>query len=119
MKEEGTGRLRGVMHCFSGSRWLAEQALELGFYISLSGIVTFPKAGELQEIARDVPIDRIMVETDAPFLAPVPLRGKPNRPEYVRHTGEFLAKLRNEQLEALAKATTDNFYTLFNRAERP
>ena len=118
MKEEGAGKLRGVMHCFSGSRWLAEQALKLGFYISLSGIVTFPKAVELQEIAKDVPLDRILVETDAPFLAPVPLRGKSNRPEYVRHTGAFLAALRQDPLNIFAAASVDNFYTLFNRAER-
>ncbi len=117
MKEEGDhGRLRGVMHCFSGSPWLAEEALKLGFYLSFSGIVTFNKAQELQEIARNAPLDRILVETDAPFLAPVPYRGKPNKPAYVAQTGAFLAGLKDMKVEDLAAATTKNFYTLFNKA---
>lgn len=119
LKEEGAGTgLRGVMHCFSSSRKLAEEALALGFYISFSGIVTFKNAGELQAIAKDVPEDRILVETDAPFLAPVPHRGKTNHPAYVRHTGEFLARLRGVDPAMFAKRTTDNFHALFTGARQ-
>lgn len=106
-----------VMHCFSSGEDLAMRALDLGFYISFSGIVTFNSAKELQSIAKKVPLNRILVETDAPFLAPTPHRGKMNRPSYVRHTGEFLAKLREEDVNRFAKATCDNFYTLFNKAK--
>lgn len=106
-----------VMHCFSSGEELAMRALDLGFYISFSGIVTFKSAKELQEIAKKVPQDRILVETDAPFLAPTPYRGKTNQPSYVRHTGEFLADLRNDDVTELARATCDNFYKLFNKAK--
>lgn len=117
MQEEGAhAGLRGVMHCFSSSRWLAEKALEMGFYISFSGIVTFPKAQELRETAKIVPLDRILVETDAPFLAPVPYRGKVNEPAYVAKTGEFLADFYGKTPEEFAKITSDNFYRLFTRA---
>lgn len=117
LKEEGDGTsLKGVMHCFSSSRKLAEDALALGFYISFSGIVTFKNANELQAIARDVPEDRILVETDAPFLAPAPHRGKTNRPAYVRHTGEFLAQLRGVEAVDFARRTTENFHALFTGA---
>jgi TatD DNase family protein len=90
--------------------------MELGFYISFSGIVTFRNATALQEVARQVPLARLLVETDAPWLAPVPRRGKPNEPAYVRHTAEFLAALRGEDYETLAAATTRNFFTLFRGA---
>ena len=93
-------------------------AIDLGFYISFSGIVTFKNAPEIQEAAQYVPLDRILVETDAPFLAPVPKRGKPNEPAYVRHTAEFVAKLRGDTLENIAAATTENFYTLFSKVPR-
>ena len=117
LKEEGQGTdLKGVMHCFSSGRGLAEAALEMGFYLSFSGIVTFKKALELQDIAKDTPSDRILVETDAPFLAPVPHRGKTNHPSYVAHTGEFLAGLRGEEVQEFARQTTENFYSLFDRA---
>lgn len=106
-----------VMHCFSSTEKLAMEALELGFYISYSGIVTFKNAKELQEIAKKTPIDRILVETDAPFLAPTPHRGQTNQPSYVRHTGEFLADLRGESIEDFAQNTTQNFYNLFKRAK--
>ena len=106
-----------VMHCFSSGEELAMQALELGFYISFSGIVTFKSAKTLQEIAKKTPKDRILVETDAPFLAPTPYRGKTNQPSYVKHTGEFLAKLREEDVNEFAKTTCDNFYRLFNKAK--
>ena len=106
-----------VMHCFSSGEELAMRALNLGFYISFSGIVTFKSAKELQDIAKKVPQNRILVETDAPFLAPTPYRGQTNQPSYVRHTGEFLAQLRGEDVNEFAKVTCDNFYTLFNKAK--
>ncbi len=115
LKEAGP-TLRGVLHCFSSSRALAEAALELGFYISLSGILTFNKSDDLRETARHIPLDRLLVETDAPFLAPVPLRGKRNEPAHTVHTAKRLAELKGVSLEALAEATTANFFSLFTRA---
>lgn len=103
----------GVIHCFSEDVAFAKAALDLGLYISFSGIVTFKNAPLIQEAAKYVPDDRILVETDSPFLAPVPKRGKPNEPSYVRHTAEFVAKLRGQTLEEVANATTENFYRLF------
>lgn len=118
IREEGSGTpLKGVMHCFSSGPQLAEDALDFGFYLSFSGIVTFKKATELQEIAKGTPTDRILVETDAPFLAPTPFRGQTNHPMHTAKTGEFLAELRGEDVETLAQNTTDNFFTLFNRAK--
>lgn len=105
----------GVIHCFSEDVAFAKVALDLGLYLSFSGILTFKNAPLIQEAARYAPRDRILVETDAPFLAPVPKRGKPNEPAYVRHTAEFLAKLRNESLEDVAAYTTENFYRLFDK----
>lgn len=117
-EEEGAGtNLRGVMHCFSSGRGLAEAALNFGFYISFSGIITFKQAENLREIAKDIPLDRILVETDAPFLAPTPHRGKTNQPAYVHHTGEVVAKLHNIDKEKLAKHSKENFFTLFNKAK--
>lgn len=117
LREEGAGdRVRGVMHCFSSGPELARDALDLGFYISFSGIVTFPKADELREIAKAVPLNRILVETDAPFLAPVPYRGKTNEPAFVAHTGNFLADFLGIDREEFAALTTKNFFTLFDRA---
>lgn len=110
-------KLRGVMHCFSSGPKLAEDALEEGFYISLSGIVTFKKSTELQDIAKRVPLDRILVETDAPFLAPMPHRGKTNEPAFVTHTGTFVADLKNIDANSMAKTTADNFFTLFHKAK--
>ena len=110
------GGVTGVLHCFTGSADLARKALDFGFYISLSGIVTFKNARDLQETARMIPLDRLLVETDAPFLAPVPNRGKTCEPAFVADTATFLADLRGEDLEALAKATTGNFFRLFSRA---
>ena len=103
----------GVIHCFTEDTRVARLALDLGFYISFSGIVTFKNATQIQEAARYVPLDRMLVETDAPFLAPVPKRGKTNEPAYVRHTAEFLATLRGDTLENIAAATTANFLRLF------
>lgn len=108
--------LRGVLHCFSSQEYLAMRALEWGFYVSFSGMVTFKKLTDLQEIAKKIPDDRILVETDAPFLAPAPHRGKMNRPSYVRHTGEFLADLRGVSPDAFAEQTSQNFFTLFDKA---
>ncbi len=119
MRAEGLGtNLSGVMHCFSSSQELAEQALDMGFYISLSGIVTFKKADELRATAKIVPLDKVLVETDAPFLAPMPYRGKINEPAYVVKTGEFLAGLYGLSAEEFAKITTDNFYRLFKKAKQ-
>ena len=105
----------GVIHCFTEDTAFAKAALDLGLYISFSGIVTFKNAPQIQEAAKYVPADRMLVETDAPFLAPVPKRGKPNEPSYVRYTAEFVAKLRGESVETLAAYTSDNFYRLFNK----
>ena len=113
MKEEGAGKVGGVMHCFTETQEVAEGALALGFHISFSGIVTFKNAGHLKEIARKVPLDRLLVETDSPYLAPVPHRGKTNRPGLVRHVAEEVARLRGITLEAIAEATTRNFLRLF------
>jgi TatD DNase family protein len=116
LKEEGAGQgLRGLLHCFSSSRQLAESAVELGFYISFSGILTFKKSDELRETAKALPLDRLLVETDAPFLAPVPMRGKRNEPSFVRHTADTLAELRGVTAVELARLTTENFHRLFDR----
>jgi TatD DNase family protein len=104
---------RGVIHCFTGTPELAECALELGFMISFSGIVTFKSAGDIREVARTVPSDRLLVETDAPYLAPVPHRGRRNEPGFVVETATVLAELRNEAPEDLHSRTTENFMALF------
>lgn len=108
----------GVIHCFTEDVRVAKLALDLGFYISFSGIVTFKNAPLIQEAAKYVPADRLLVETDAPFLAPVPKRGKPNEPAYVLHTAEFIAKLRGDSLENIARLSTENFYRLFGKVPR-
>ena len=108
----------GVMHCFAEDWRIASEALDLGFYLSFSGIVTFKSAKAIQEVARRAPLDRILVETDAPYLAPVPHRGKVNEPAFVRHTAAFVAGLRDLPLEALAEATTANYHALFARVPR-
>lgn len=113
LKEEGADTCQGVMHCFAEDWDVAKKALDLGFYISFSGIVTFKSATNVQEVARKCPADRILVETDSPYLAPVPLRGKMNEPANVRHTAQFVADLRGITLENLAEFTTENFFTLF------
>ena len=107
----------GVIHCFTEDVRIAKLALDLGFYISFSGIVTFKNATAIQEAARYVPLDRMLVETDSPYLAPVPKRGKPNEPAYVRHTAAFVAQLRGDSLENIAQATTANCMRLFNLAD--
>jgi TatD DNase family protein len=107
----------GVLHCFTGSADLAKKALDLGFYISLSGIVTFKNAQDLQHTARKIPLQSLLVETDSPFLAPVPHRGKKCEPAFVADTAAFVAELRGEDLEELGEATTGNFFRLFSKAE--
>jgi TatD DNase family protein len=114
MREEGAAVVGGVMHCFTESWEIASAALDLGFYISFSGIVTFRNASSLREVAQKVPLDRMLVETDSPYLAPVPYRGKTNQPGYVKHTAQEIARLRNVPFDEIAKHTTDNFFRLFN-----
>jgi hydrolase, TatD family len=118
LKEAGADQCKGVMHCFAEDWDIAKKALDLGFYISFSGIVTFKSATNVQEVAKKCPLDRILVETDAPYLAPVPLRGKLNEPAYVRHTAQFVADLKALPLEQLANETTKNFFTLFKHANQ-
>lgn len=108
-----------VIHCFTASEEFARRSLDIGCYISLSGIVTFKSAKVLQDAIRIIPMDRMLIETDAPFLAPVPMRGKPNEPSYVKHTAEFLANHFDMSFDELAKTTTDNFFKLFSKTERP
>ncbi|MET4896016.1 TatD family hydrolase [Sphingomonadaceae bacterium jetA1] len=112
-EEMGKGAYPGVIHCFTASEDFADKALELGFYISISGIVTFKNAQDLQATARRLPLDRLLVETDAPFLAPVPHRGKRGEPSFVADTARFLAELRGETVEQLTNATAENFHRLF------
>ncbi|MEN8169689.1 MAG: TatD family hydrolase [Pseudomonadota bacterium] len=114
LAEEGADEVGGIMHCFVEDMATAERAMELGFYISFSGIVTFNSAKELKEVARAVPADRILVETDAPYLAPVPYRGKSNQPAYVREVAEYVAELRGVSYEEIAMQTGENFRQLFN-----
>lgn len=118
LKEEGGEAVGGVFHCFTESAEIARAALDLGFYISFSGIVTFKNALELKEVAKMVPLDRMLVETDAPYLAPVPYRGKVNQPAYVRFVAEEIARLRGQDLDAICAATTENFFKLFSHASR-
>ncbi len=113
MREERAGEAGGVMHCFTESWAVAEAALDLGFYISFSGIVSFRNAAELHDVARRVPLDRMLIETDSPYLAPVPHRGKRNHPALVVHVAEAIARLRNIDVEAVARATSGNFFRLF------
>lgn len=118
MREEKVNTIAGIMHCFTEDWAIAKQALDLNFYISFSGVVTFKNAPVIQEVAKLVPLDRMLVETDAPYLAPNPHRGKSNEPAYVRHTAEFIAGLRNITVEQVAEATTQNFFKLFKGVER-
>lgn len=117
MGEEGAGEVGGVMHCFTESWEVARAALDLDFYISFSGIVTFRNAEALREVAKQVPRERLLVETDAPYLAPVPFRGKPNEPAFVRYVAESLAEVRGESIDAIAERTTRNFFDLFPARE--
>lgn len=119
MQEEGAARAGGVMHCFTEDWNMAKQALEMNFYISFSGIITFKNATTIQEVARQIPLERILIETDSPYLAPNPHRGKPNEPAFVRYTAEYIAALRNVSLSEFAEQTTQNFFNLFKGAVRP
>ena len=118
MEEEGAAEVGGVMHCFTESLEVAEAAMAMNFYISFSGIVTFKSAVSIKAVAKHIPLDRMLVETDSPYLAPVPYRGKTNQPAYVLHVAEEIAKLRDIPVEAVAEATTQNFCRLF-RVEPP
>lgn len=117
MQEENAAQVGGVMHCFTESLEVAEAAIAMGFYISFSGIVTFKNATALKEVAKAIPLDKMLIETDSPYLAPMPYRGKTNQPSYVKHVAEEIAKLRGESLETIAKATTNNFFKLFAHAK--
>ena len=119
LAEEGAPSVGGVMHCFTETWEVARQALDLGFYISFSGIVTFKSALAIKEAAQRTPLDRILIETDSPYLAPVPHRGKTNEPAYVRHVAEEIARLRQLSPEEVGAATTANFFSLFKHAIRP
>jgi TatD DNase family protein len=116
LSEEGAGQVGGIMHCFTENWDVAKAALALGFHISLSGIVTFRNALIIKDVARRVPLDRLLIETDSPYLAPMPYRGKTNQPGYVVHVAEEIARLRNISFEEVARATTDNFFRLFPHA---
>lgn len=117
LREERADEVGGVMHCFTETRAVAEAALELGFFISISGIVTFKNATQVKEVAAGVPLDRLLIETDSPYLAPVPFRGKPNEPAYVPYVAAEIARLRGIDVETVASATSANFFRLFSRAQ--
>jgi TatD DNase family protein len=114
LKEENAAEVGGIIHCFTEDWAFAQGALDLGFYISFSGIVTFNSAKEIKEVAKKVPSDRFLIETDSPYLAPVPHRGKPNYPTYVRYVAEHIAELRDTSFNQIAEQSTANFYSLFN-----
>ncbi len=116
MREQGIDRVGGVMHCFTETQEMAAQAIEMGCYISFSGIVTFKNATELQAVAKTIPLERLLIETDSPYLAPVPYRGKANQPAYVYHVADYIATLRGVSLELIAQKTTENYIRLFNDA---
>ena len=116
MREENAQNIGGVMHCFTESLDVALQAIDLGFYISFSGIVTFKNALSIKEVAKKIPLSRVLVETDSPYLAPMPYRGKINQPGYVKYVAQELANLRNVTLEEISSATTENFFSLFKHA---
>lgn len=119
MKSEEAASVGGVMHCFTENWETAKRALDLNFYISFSGIVTFKSAVALQEVAKNLPLERMLIETDSPYLAPHPFRGKPNVPAYVRHVAEFIAQLRGIPVEEIAEKTTENFFSLFKLTSHP
>ena len=117
MHEEGAAQVGGVMHCFTEVQDVADAAMAMNFYISFSGIVTFKNAKDLKEVAKNVPLERMLIETDSPYLAPAPFRGKMNQPGYVKHVAEHIAELRGISLEEMAAATTANFFRLFAHAK--
>lgn len=116
-EEMKKGQFPGLIHCFTSTKTLAEKMLAHGFYISISGIITFKNAQDLRDVVKDVPLDRLLVETDAPYLAPVPNRGKTNEPAFTKHTAQFLADLKEITYNELAQATTENFFRLFNKVK--
>lgn len=116
LKETGADAVGGILHCFTENLAVAKAAIDLGFYISISGIVSFKKAEQVHEVARAIPLDRLLIETDSPYLAPVPYRGKPNEPAYVRHVAEAIAHLREISYAEVAEASSRNFLTLFPSA---
>lgn len=117
LQEENAQDIGGVMHCFAEDWEMAKQAMDLNFYISFSGIVTFKSATTLQDVAKRVPLDRMLVETDSPWLAPMPFRGKTNQPAYVKYVAEYIAELRDDSVDNIATATTENFFRLFASAK--
>ena len=119
MSAESGGRLKGVLHCFTATRALAERAIALGFYVSISGIVTFKNAEDLRATVKALPLERLLVETDSPYLAPMPVRGRPCEPAFVQHTAAKVAELKGVTREELARVTTANFFALFDRAQAP
>lgn len=118
LREHKASHTKGVLHCFTESLEMAQAAIEMDFYISISGIVTFKSASELQDVVKAVPLERLLIETDSPWLAPVPHRGKQNQPGYVVEVAEFIAELKGISVKELARITTENFYTLFSLAQR-
>lgn len=118
IRDTGKGKSRGVMHCFSGNVKFAQASLDLGYYISFSGIITFKKADDIREAVKYAPLDRILVETDAPWLAPMPHRGKRNEPSFVVLTAQMIAQLKNISVEEVAEKTTENFFRLFSKIKR-
>lgn len=118
IKQHGSLEHSGVLHCFTEDWEMAKAALDLNYYISISGIVTFKNAEQIREVVRNMPLDRLLVETDSPYLAPVPYRGKPNEPKYVREVAQYVADIRGLPLQALADQTTENFYRLFTKAKQ-
>lgn len=118
IKEHGSTESAGVLHCFTEDWEMAKAAMDLNYYISISGIVTFKNAEQIRDVVRQMPLDRLLVETDSPYLAPIPYRGKPNEPKYVREVAQYIADLRGLPLEKLAEITSENFYRLFTNAAR-
>jgi TatD DNase family protein len=116
MTEEGANKVGGVMHCFTENLDVALKSIEMGFYISFSGIVTFKNAAQIKEVAKAIPLDKLLVETDSPYLAPMPFRGKINQPAYVKYVAQEVANLRGISLDEVMQATTHNFFTLFKHA---
>jgi TatD DNase family protein len=119
LREEGAATAGGVFHCFTETQAVARAALDMGFYVSFSGIITFRNAAELREVARFVPLDRCLIETDSPYLAPTPLRGRTNNPSYVPFVAEQLAQIKECSIETVAEVTSANFESLFKRASEP
>ncbi len=118
LREEDADKVGGVLHCFTESLEMAQEAIKLGFYISISGIVTFKNAKALQDVIKELPLNRLLIETDSPYLAPVPHRKKQNQPAFAKDVARFVANLKHISLEALEKATTDNFFNLFSAAKK-